>query len=70
MIAPLGNIAIENIKTGSVLTVSSVQSAQEAHMAVADFLMTNKRPDLGFFQISENYFIVYAKAGLSAGAVA
>jgi hypothetical protein len=70
MIAPLGNIALEKLKTGSVLTVTNVETAHEAHQEIADFLMTNKRSDLGYFQISENYFIVYSKTGLTANAVA
>jgi hypothetical protein len=70
MIATLGNNTLENLKPGSVLTVTNVITEQDAQKEIADFLLLHNRHDLGYFLIAENYFMVYSKNGLSVQAVA
>ena len=63
MVATLGNNPSRNLKPGAVLTVSGARNEKEAQREVADFLELCNRPDLGFFLISKDYYLLYLKSG-------
>ncbi|WP_025764931.1 hypothetical protein [Dyadobacter tibetensis] len=70
MIASIGNNGIENIKAGSVIMVSDVQNGTEAQQEINRFLAEQNKEDLGYFAISDQYFILFHKSATSTAAVA
>ena len=70
MVAALGNNSADTLKPGAVLTVTGAQNETDANKEVANFLQLSKRDDLGYFQISKDYFLLYLKSGSSLHGVA
>jgi hypothetical protein len=61
MVAIIGNNPITKLKVGAVLTVTGAKSETQAQQEIADFLHLSKRDDLGYFSISEDFYLVYPK---------
>ena len=70
MVATLDYNKAVTLKPGAVLTVTGAQNETDANKEVANFLQLSKRDDLGYFQISKDYFLLYLKSGSSLRGVA
>jgi len=70
MVATLDHNKAVTLKPGAVLTVTGAQDETDAKKEVANFLHLSKRDDLGYFQISKDYFLLYLKSGSSLHGVA
>lgn len=61
MVAIIGNNPITKLKEGAVLAVTGAQNQNQAQQEIADFLLVSQREDLGYFSISEDFYLLYPK---------
>lgn len=61
MVAIIGNNPITRLKEGAVLTVTDANNEDQAAREIADLLKVSQRQDLGYFQISKDFFLLYPK---------
>ncbi|PWJ60577.1 hypothetical protein CLV98_101762 [Dyadobacter jejuensis] len=61
MIASIGDSGIDKIKAGSVIMVSGTPGEVEAREEISKFLAEHQMQDLGYFAISDGYYILYHK---------
>lgn len=61
MVAIIGNNPITKLKEGAVLAVTGAQNKNQAQQEIANFLQLSQRDDLGYFSISEDFYLLYPK---------